>query len=173
MDIHKFLELLVGRWRSQRSDHQFSQGNGSDVRSLIEITSLSTDSPELDSLCQLHHFEPSQAIATLTMTWEEESLSAKKPSGSTVIVAIPDNASSPNKGIIFTSSSAGKYKGSYELGTDEALTIQTITDHEIIEERLWYGNPNLRFRVATVMDRDRQVRSSKFYSEIRIAAPKA
>ena len=107
------------------------------------------------------------------MTWEEESLSAKKPSGSTLIVAIPENAAAPNKGIIFTSSIAGNYKGSYELGTDEALTIQTITDRDIIEERLWYGNPNLRFRVATLLDRDRQVRSSKFYSEIRIAAPKS
>ena len=172
MDIHQFLELFVGRWRSQRSDHQFSKGNGSDTRAVIEITALSLDDPELVAICQKHDVHPHNAIHPIKMSWEEESLSSNKPKGSALIIAVPNDLNSPQKGVILTKQG----KGVYELGVDEALTIQTITAQNVIEERIWYGNPNLRFRVATLLQgdgvSDRNVQSSKFYSEIRSVAPK-
>ena len=172
MDIYQFLELFVGRWRSQRSDHQFGEGNGSDTRSVIEITALSLDDPDLINICQKHGIDPNTAIQPMKMSWEEESLSSNKPKGYALIVPIPD-PNSPQKGLILTRQG----KGTYELGTDEALTIQTLTSQNAIEERIWYGNPNLRFRVATLLQgdqaSDRRVQSSKFYSEIRSTAPKA
>jgi phycoerythrin-associated linker protein len=172
MDIHQFLELFVGRWRSQRSDHQFSKGNGSDTRSVIEITTLSLDAPDLVAICQQYAIHPNTAIHPMKMSWEEESLSSNKPKGYALIVPVPVDLNSPQKGLILTKQG----KGTYELGADEALTIQTITTQNIIEERIWYGNPNLRFRVATLLQGDvvgdRHVQSSKFYSEIRSAVPK-
>ncbi len=172
MDIYQFLELFVGRWRSQRSDHQFGEGDGSDTRSVIDITALSLNDSELISICQKYDIDPSTAIQPMKMSWEEESLSSNKPKGYALIVPVPDLAS-PSKGLILTQQG----KGVYELGSDEALTIQTVTGQNAIEERIWYGNPNLRFRVATLLqgDRasDRRVQSSKFYSEIRSAMPKA
>ncbi|GBO56507.1 phycoerythrin linker protein CpeS homolog [Pseudanabaena sp. lw0831] len=167
MDIHQFLELFVGRWRSQRSDHQFSKGNGSDARAVIEITALNLDDPDLVAICQKHDIHPHTAIHPIKMSWEEESLSSNKPKGHALIVPVPNNLNSPQKGLILTKQG----KGIYELGADEALTIQTITAQNVIEERIWYGNPNLRFRVATLLRgnivSDRHVQSSKFYSEIR------
>jgi phycoerythrin-associated linker protein len=172
MDIHQFLELFVGRWRSQRSDHQFSKGNGSDTRSVIEITALSLDDPDLIAICQKHDIHPNTAIHPMKMSWEEESLSSNKPKGKALIVPVPNDLNSPQKGLILTSQG----KGVYKLGADEALTIQTVTAQNAIEERIWYGNPNLRFRVATLLQGDiashRHVQSSKFYSEIRSIAPK-
>lgn len=172
MDIHQFLELFVGRWRSQRSDHQFGKGNGSDTRSLIEITALSLDDPSLIAICQKHDIDPNAAIHPMRMSWEEESLNSKKPQGFALIVPVPLHVDSPQKGTIFTEQS----KGNYELGADESLTIQTMIDQNVIEERIWYGNPNLRFRVATLIQSDpvsdRHVQSSKFYSEIRSMLPK-
>ncbi|MBD2177098.1 phycobiliprotein lyase [Pseudanabaena sp. FACHB-1998] len=172
MDIHQFLELFVGRWRSQRSDHQFSKGNGSDTRSLIEITPLSLDDPNLIAICQKHNLDPLKAIQPMQMSWEEESLSSKKPSGVSFIVPIPHEATELKKGLILTSQS----KGEYELAEDESLTIRTVVDQGSLEERIWYGNPNLRFRVATLIHKDqssdRHVQSSKFYSEIRISPAK-
>ena len=173
MDIYQFLELFVGRWRSQRSALQFSQGNGSDTRAAIEITVVNLDDPDLVAICQKYEIHPKTAIHPMKMSWEEESLSTNKPKGYALIVPVPDDLSSPEKGLILTKQG----KGAYELGTDEALTIQTITAQNVIEERIWYGNPNLRFRVATLLQgnvvSDRHVQSSKFYSEIRIAVPKA
>lgn len=172
MDIHQFLELFVGRWRSQRSDHQFSKGNGSDARSVIEITALSLDDPDLVEICQKYDIDPNATIHPMKMSWEEESLSSNKPKGNNLIVPVPSDLNSPQKGLILTKQG----KGAYELGADEALTIQTITVQNVIEERIWYGNPNLRFRVATLLQADiasdRSVKSSKFYSEIRSAVPK-
>lgn len=172
MDIYQFLELFVGRWRSQRSDHQFSKGNGSDARSVIEITALSLNDPDLVGICQKHDIHPNTAIHPMKMSWEEESLSSNKPKGITLIVPVPNDLDSPQKGLILTRQG----KAVYELGTDEALTIQTRTAQNVVEERIWYGNPNLRFRVATLLQVDinssRHVQSSKFYSEIRSAVPK-
>ena len=172
MDIYQFLELFVGRWRSQRSDHQFSKGNGSDTRSVIEITTLNLDDPDLIAICQKHDISPNAVIHPMKISWEEESLSSNKPNGNALIVPVPNDLDSPQKGVILTRQS----KGAYELGADEALTIQTVTAQNAIEERIWYGNPNLRFRVATLLHgehaSDRRVQSSNFYSEIRSVAPK-
>ncbi|ELS33857.1 MULTISPECIES: phycobiliprotein lyase [Pseudanabaena] len=180
MDIHQFLELFVGRWRSQRSDHQFGEGNGNDSRSVIEITSLSLNDPELIATCQSHDIDINAVVLPIKISWEEESLNSNKPKGNALLVPVPD-PEMPSKGVILTKLG----KGVYEFGADEALTIQTVTAHAAIEERIWYGNPNLRFRVATLLqgdrgsdrqtDRqtDRQVKSSTFYSEIRSTAPKA
>jgi phycoerythrin-associated linker protein len=170
MDIHQFLKLFVGRWRSQRSDHQFSKGNGGDARSVIDFTALNLDDPDLVAICQKYGVNPNTMIHPMKMSWEEESLSSNKPKGQALIVAVPDDLNSSQKGLVLTKQG----KSIYELGVDEALTIKTITAQNVIEERIWYGNPNLRFRVVTLFDgdvvSDRHVQSSKFYSEIRTTA---
>ena len=171
MDIHQFLELLVGRWRSQRSDHQFGQENGNDSRSLLEINALSTEDTALITICQKYDIDPNTAQYAVRTSWEEESLSSIKSTGSAVIVAVP-NSASPHKGLILSEQG----KGIYEYAQDESLTIHTVTSQGIAKERIWYGNPNLRFRVTTVLQDstagDRHIQSSKFYSEIRISPPK-
>ncbi|PZU97130.1 MAG: hypothetical protein DCE90_08340 [Pseudanabaena sp.] len=179
MDIHQFLELFVGRWRSQRSDHQFSKGNGSDTRSVIDIIALSCDCPEVLAICQKYGVEASALTQPMQLSWEEESLSSNKPKGTSLFVPVPD-PSNASKGLILTDCA----KGSYEFAEDESLSITTTTDQGLIEERVWYGNPNLRFRVATLLKTnavsdsqvgnksDRVVSSSKFYSEIRVSPPK-
>ena len=171
MDIHQFLQLFVGRWRSQRSDHQFGQGNGSDARSEITISDLSLDAPEVVNLCQKYSVDQQAAISPMQLVWEEDSLSSRKPKGGTLLITIP-NVETSNSGVILTNGS----KSDYEFAADESLTIKTAIAGGVIEERIWYGNPNLRFRVATLIKEaslgDRLVQSSKFYSEIRIGAPK-
>jgi len=172
MDIYQFLELFVGRWRSQRSDHQFGKGDGNDTRAVIEITALSVETPEVIAICQKYGVEATEEIRPMKMSWEEESLSSNKPKGSSLIVTVPDSLTSPQTGLILSH----KNKGTYEFASDESLTIKTLTSQGLLEERIWYGNPNLRFRVATLLQgdqiSDRAVQSSKFYSEIRIATSK-
>ncbi|WP_271253444.1 phycobiliprotein lyase [Pseudanabaena sp. Chao 1811] len=172
MDIHQFLELLVGRWRSQRSDHQFGQENGNDNRCVLEINALGMDDPSLVAICQKYDVDPHDTIYSLQTVWEEESLSSIKPKGSALLVLVPNDRATPHKGLVLSAQG----KGVYEFGEDESLTIQTVTAQGAIEERIWYGNPNLRFRVATLLQgnsaSDHHVQSSTFYSEIRISAPK-
>jgi phycoerythrin-associated linker protein len=182
MDIYKFLELFVGRWRSQRSDHQFGQGSGGDSRSVLDITPLGVEQPEVLAICQKFNIDvkmPDLLIQGLHMAWEEESLSSNKPRGQALFVVVFDPAianqssvAGQQEGIILS----GLGKGRFTLAADESMTIETMTDQGAIAERIWYGNPNLRFRVATLLhhgdQQDWQVCSSKFYSEIRVALPK-
>jgi phycoerythrin-associated linker protein len=172
MDIYQFLELFVGRWRSQRSDHQFVNGDGNDIRAVIEITALSVEAPEVIAICQKYDVVASPEITPMTFSWEEESLSSNKPKGSTSLIFVPSDLTSPQTGFILSE----KNKGAYEFATDESLTIKTVTNQGLLEERIWYGNPNLRFRVATLLESNQTsdpiVLSSKFYSEIRSATPK-
>ncbi|MDX2256213.1 MAG: phycobiliprotein lyase [Pseudanabaenaceae cyanobacterium bins.39] len=183
MDIYKFLELFVGRWRSQRSDHQFGQENGNDSRSVLDIKFLEADQSEVVGICQKFNIDlslPELVIRALHMSWEEESLSSNKPKGQTMFVVVFDkaianqNIEEGQTGIVL--SALGK--GHFTLSADESLTIQTETEQGKVVERIWYGNPNLRFRVATVLqdapESDQQnllVQSSKFYSEIRVSSP--
>ena len=172
MDIHQFLELFVGRWRSQRSDHQFGQENGNDSRALIEINILSIDHPSVVAICQKYDTNPQTVLHPIETSWEEESLSSIKPKGSALIVPVPNDIATPYTGLILSE----KGKGVYKFGKDESLTIHTVTDQGAIEERIWYGNHNLRFRVATVLQGNvgnSRIQLSKFYSEIRTAAPKS
>lgn len=173
MDIYQFLELFVGRWRSQRSDHQFGQENGSDSRALLEINALSVDDPSLIAICQKYDIDSHTTLHPLRTSWEEESVSSIKPQGVGLIVPVPNSTDTPSKGLILSEQG----KGVYEFGTDESLTIQTVISQTFIEERVWYGNPNLRFRVVTVGNinklNDRRIHSSTFYSEIRIPPPKS
>jgi phycoerythrin-associated linker protein len=180
MDIYQFLELFVGRWRSQRSDHQFGKGDGNDIRAVIEITSLSVEAPQVIAICQKYDVEASAGIVSMRFSWEEESLSSNKPKGGDLLVFVPSSLSSGLPSDL-TSSQTGcilteKNKGNYEFASDESLTIKTLTNQGLLEERIWYGNPNLRFRVATLLQgdqiSDRHIQSSKFYSEIRIVASK-
>jgi phycoerythrin-associated linker protein len=116
----------------------------------------------------------------MRFSWEEESLSSNKPKGGDLLVFVPSSLSSGLPSDL-TSSQTGcilteKNKGNYEFASDESLTIKTLTNQGLLEERIWYGNPNLRFRVATLLQgdqiSDRHIQSSKFYSEIRIVASK-
>jgi phycoerythrin-associated linker protein len=170
MDIHQFLQLFIGRWRSQRSNHLFGQETGGDTRSEIIITELSPDAPEVVNLCQKYDLNQQSVRSSLQLAWEEESLSSRKPKGDTMLITIPDLENS-NTGVILSNAS----KSFYEFAADESLTIKTAIADGAIEERVWYGNPNLRFRVATLIKKaasgDRLVQSSKFYSEIRIGTP--
>jgi phycoerythrin-associated linker protein len=176
MDIYQFLELFVGRWRSQRSDHQFGKGDGNDIRAVIEVTALSVEAPEVIAICQKHDVEASAGIVPMKFSWEEESLSSNKPKGGDLLVfvpiSLPSDLTASQTGCILTE----KNKGNYEFASDESLTIKTLTNQGLLEERIWYGNPNLRFRVATLLQgdqiSDRHIQSSKFYSEIRIVASK-
>jgi phycoerythrin-associated linker protein len=171
MDICQFLEFFVGRWRSQRSDHRFGQENSHDSRSLIEINALAMDNPSLIAICQKYEINPQTTLHPIETSWEEESLSSIKPKGVALIVPVPTDPAAPSKGLVFSEQG----KGVYKFGEDESLTIHTVTAQGAIEERIWYGNPNLRFRVATVLQGNignSRIQSSKFYSEIRIPTPK-
>ncbi|MFN6560356.1 MAG: phycobiliprotein lyase [Nostoc sp. ChiSLP01] len=171
MKITEFFELSIGRWRSQRSGHHLAFAHFEEVLSTIDIESLSTDDPSVQEICKLYDVNTSSITHPFRMTWEGESDWDDKPiSGSTVLVPIPD-IENPSKGKLLREKGYAETipaVGKYHLSDDGVFTLLTQYDLAAAEERIWFANPNLRFRVSMIKTSDgKGVTTASFSSEIR------
>jgi phycoerythrin-associated linker protein len=143
------------------------------VRSEIEILPLTLESSAVIELCQAYGIDPSQAVAPFHMSWEGQSDWDENEvlKGSTVLVPIPD-PNLPNRGQLLrdrgyaeTIPAAGKY----HITEDDVFVLMTEYDRAAAEERIWFANPNLRFRVSTIKTSDgKGVVTASFASELRV-----
>jgi phycoerythrin-associated linker protein len=171
MEITEFFELSIGRWRSQRSGHHLAFAHFEQVLSDIDIESLSTDDPAVLAICQLYDTDPTAITHPFRMTWEGSSDWDDKPiSGSTVLVPIPD-IENPSRGKLLRDKGYAETipaVAKYDLSDDGIFTLLTEYELAAAEERIWFANPNLRFRVATIKTSDgKGVTTASFSSEIR------
>jgi phycoerythrin-associated linker protein len=172
MDITQFVAGSIGQWKSQRSAHHMIFGHFEAVRSEIDIVALTPDNPAVIELCQAYEIDPSQAVSPFHMSWEGESDWDEKEvlKGSTVLVPIPD-PNLPNRGLLLrdrgyaeTMAAAAKY----HITEDGVFVLITEYDRAAAEERIWFVNPNLRFRVSTIKTSDGNgVVTASFSSELR------
>ncbi|MDF5708152.1 MAG: phycobiliprotein lyase [Nostoc sp. S4] len=171
MKIIEFFELSIGRWRSQRSGHHLAFAHFEEVLSTIDIESLSHDDPAVQEICKLYDTDLGSIIHPFRMTWEGESDWDDKPiSGSTVLVPIPD-VENPSTGKLLREKGYAEIipaVGKYHLSDDGIFTLVTEYDLAAAEERIWFANPNLRFRVSLIKTSDgKGVTTASFSSEIR------
>jgi phycoerythrin-associated linker protein len=172
MDITQFVAGSIGQWKSQRSAHHMIFGHFEAVRSEIDIIALTPDNPAVIELCQAYEIDSSQAVSPFHMSWEGESDWDEKEvlKGSTVLVPIPD-PTLPNRGLLLrdrgyaeTMAAAAKY----HITEDGVFVLITEYDRAAAEERIWFVNPNLRFRVSTIKTSDGTgVVTASFSSELR------
>ncbi len=176
MDITQFVNGSIGQWRSQRSAHHMLFGHFEAVRSEIEIVALTNTDPAVIELCQAYDIDPSRAVVPFQMSWEGQSDWDENEvlKGSTVLVPIPDPQLSNcgellrDRGYAETIPAAGKY----QITTDGVFILDTLYDRAAAEERIWFGNPNLRFRVSTIKTSDGTgVVTASFSSELRTNLP--
>jgi phycoerythrin-associated linker protein len=173
MDITQFVAGSIGQWKSQRSAHHMIFGHFEAVRSEIDIVALTPADLAVIELCQAYDIDPSQAISPFHMSWEGESDWDEKEvlKGSTVLVPIPD-PNLPNRGLLLrdrgyaeTMAAAAKY----HITEDGVFVLITEYDRAAAEERIWFVNPNLRFRVSTIKTSDGTgVVTASFSSELRV-----
>ena len=176
MDIIQFVAGSIGQWKSQRSAHHMIFGHFEAVRSAIDIVTLTPDDPAVIELCHAYDIDPHQAVSPFQMSWEGESDWDEQEvlKGSTVLVPIPD-PNLPNRGLLLrdrgyaeTMAAAAKY----QITEDSVFILTTEYDRAAAEERIWFVNPNLRFRVSTIKTSDGTgVVTASFSSELR-AMPK-
>ncbi len=171
MNITEFFELSIGRWRSQRSGHHLAFAHFEEVRSTIDIEPLATDDPAVLEICKFYGVDPATITYPFRMTWEGESdWDEKTLSGSTVLVPVPD-VNNPAQGKLLRDQGYAETiaaVGNYHLSEDGTFTLLTEYDRAAAEERIWFANPNLRFRVAMIKTSDgKGVTTASFSSEIR------
>lgn len=172
MDIIQFLQLSIGRWRSQRSGHHLAFSHYEQVQSTIDIVALNPDEPAVIDICQLCEFDPAKAFHPFRMTWEGESDWDDKEilAGSCVLVPIPEQ-DNPNRGKLLREQGYAETipaVGEYHLTEDGTFILITTYDRAAAEERIWFATPNLRLRVSLIKTSSGAgVTTASFSSEIR------
>ena len=94
MDITQFVELSLGRWRSQRSVHHLGFGHFEQVTSTIDIDPINKSDPAVVSLCESYDIDPATINSPFRMSWEGESDwdDDETFEGKTILVPIPNKA---------------------------------------------------------------------------------
>ena len=172
MTITEFVEKSLGSWRSLRSVHHLAFSHLEEVNSEIEIISLSKDAPEVVNLCIEHKIDSKLVESPFRMTWEGESdwNEQEELKGTTVLVPIPD-PDNPRKGQLLRDRGYAETMTAiarYEFQADETFVLTTSYDRASAEEKIWFINPNLRFRVSMIKTSDgKGVVNASFSTEIR------
>ena len=172
MDIRKFVELSLGRWRSQRSAHHLAFSHFEEVTSTIDIVPLAEEDLEVINLCKSYEIDPQMTSHPFRMSWEGESdwEEAETFEGTTILVPIPDPENPKagrllrDQGYAETIPSIGKYR----ISEDGTFVLLTEYERATAEEKIWFVNPNFRLRVSLIKTSEGSgVVTASFSSEIR------
>lgn len=172
MDITEFVANSIGRWRSQRSVHHLAFGHFEAVESDIEIAALASDDPIAIDLCKDYGIDPSAAVSPFRMSWEGHSDwdDSETVSGSCILIPIPDR-DRPNCGKLLRDRGYAETipaAGDYYLTEDGTFVLVTAYDRAAAEEKIWFVNPNVRYRVSSIKtSAGTGVVTASFSSEIR------
>ncbi|ACK73788.1 putative phycoerythrin-associated linker protein, CpeS (plasmid) [Gloeothece citriformis PCC 7424] len=172
MDIAEFVKLSFGKWRSQRSAHNLAFSHFEQVISTIDIVPLSSEDPAVIALCESYKIEPKLAIHPFRMSWEGESdwEEGEIIKGTTILVPISD-PNDPKKGQLLRDQGYAETipsVGNYHFNEEGCFILITPYDRAMAEERIWFGTPNLRFRVSLIKtSAGTGVVTASFASEIR------
>ncbi|MEM9539649.1 MAG: phycobiliprotein lyase [Cyanobacteria bacterium P01_E01_bin.42] len=172
MNIDEFVRASFGRWRSQRSGHNLAFQHFEEVRSTIDISALASDDPNVIELCKSSKVDPNAIATPFKMEWEGESDwdEEETMAGSCILVPVPDR-DRPNAGLLLRSQGYAETIeaiGRYRITDEETFILETEYDRAAAEEKIWFGTPNLRFRVSLIKTSDgKGIVTASFASEIR------
>jgi phycoerythrin-associated linker protein len=172
MDITEFVNLSLGRWKSQRSTHHLAFGHFEQVTSTIDIVPLAKEETEVIQLCKSHGIEPENVSHPFRMSWEGESDWDEQATftGTTILVPIPDLDNSQSGRLLRDQGYAETIPaiGRYSLSSDGTFTLLTEYERATAEEKIWFVNPNFRLRVSLIKTSGGTgVVTASFSSEIR------
>lgn len=158
MDIVTFVGQSIGRWRSQRTAHHLTFRHSEEVQSTIDIEEVEPDHPDVLKLCETYGVAIADISTPFRMTWEGESDwdededEQQTLSGSTVLIPVPDKEN-PRKGKLLRDQGYAETiaaAGEYHFTDDDTFVLVTSYDRAAAEEKIWFVNPNLRFRVSMI-----------------------
>lgn len=172
MDITRFVELSLGRWRSQRSAHHLAFSHFEQVTSTIDIIALPEEDTGVIDLCKSHDIDPNSARNPFRMSWEGESDWDDNSTfqGTTILVPIPD-VDNPRSGRLLRDQGYAETIpsiGRYHFQEDGTFVLLTDYERATAEERIWFVTPNFRLRVSLIKTSEGTgVVTASFSSEIR------
>lgn len=166
MEIVNFFESLAGKWFSQRTTHYLTSQSSQAGQSNLLIEFLAHTDSSLKQLCEQLGQDPSQIACGLKVNQDSRlDGDTQSTQSSTLMVAMhPDDS---GQGVLMQSApDQSPAKGQYTV-ENKVLSMVTQTKDGVMEERLWFVNPNLRMRTSVFKTGD-EVQMASFCSEIRM-----
>ncbi|NJL47412.1 MAG: phycobiliprotein lyase [Leptolyngbyaceae cyanobacterium SM2_5_2] len=166
MNIVNFFDTLAGKWFSQRTTHDLVNQSSQAGQSNLLIELLPATDASLIQLCEQTGHAPSQIACGLRVNQDSRlDGDTQNTQRSTLMVILqPDQAGG---GVLLQSDASGPAtQGEYYL-EHEVLALKTQTPAGLLEERLWFVNPNLRMRTS-VLKVEGTEQLASFCSEIRM-----
>ena len=173
MDIDTFVMRSLGQWRSQRSAHHLAFAHFEEIRSMIDIELLEKTDAAVLALCKQQSVDVGAIATPFKMSWEGETDWNEEDvlKGQTILVPVPD----------LTQANAGKLlrdqgyaetmpaAGDYIIHSDGTFVLTTPYDRASAEEKIWFANDNLRFRVSLIKTSNgKGVTTASLSSEVRV-----
>lgn len=180
MDIVTFVDQSIGRWQSQRTAHHLTFRHSEEVKSTIDIEVVEPDHPDVARLCGVYGVAIADIVAPFRMTWEgqsdwdEDEEEQQTLAGTTILIPVPDK-DNPRQGKLLRDQGYAETvaaAGDYHFTDDDTFVLVTSYDRAAAEEKIWFVNPTLRFRVSMIKTSDGTgVLTASFASEIRAELP--
>ncbi|MEO1620181.1 MAG: phycobiliprotein lyase [Cyanobacteria bacterium J06632_3] len=175
MDIDTFVARSLGRWKSQRSAHHLAFAHFEEIRSMIDIEGLEKDDPAVLALCESQGVDVRKIATPFKMSWEGETDWDEDDvlKGQTILVPVP-SLEGGNRGKLLRDQGYAETvaaAGDYSIGEDGTFVLKTGYDRAAAEEKIWFANDNLRFRVSLIKTSNGEgVTTASLSSEVRISA---
>ena len=143
-----------------------------EVRSEIDIVSVSASDPEVLTLCKACAIDPAAVVQPFRMSWQGESDwdENEKLEGSSILVPVPDSADGRRGRLLRDRGYAETVTAvsTYSIAEDDTFVLLSAYDRAAAEERIWFGTPDVRFRVSLIRTSDgKGVVTASFASEVR------
>ena len=174
MDIDTFVARSLGQWKSQRSAHHLAFAHFEEIRSIIKIAALDKGDPAVVELCKDQGADPTKIATPFKMSWEGETDWNEEDvlKGETILVPIPDLGGT-NSGQLLRDQGYAETipaAGHYVINSDETFVLTTAYDRAAAEEKIWFANDNLRFRVSLIKTSNgKGVTTASLSSEVRLS----
>lgn len=143
-----------------------------EVRSEIDIVSVSATDPEVLALCKACDIDPAAVVRPFRMSWQGESDWDENETleGSSILVPVPDPDDGRRGRLLRDRGYAETMTAvsTYSMMEDGTFVLLSAYDRAAAEERIWFGTPDVRFRVSLIRTSDgKGVVTASFASEVR------
>lgn len=151
----EFFQKSAGKWRSLRTTHHLPFRRAETGNSQIFVEALTSDSPKIKEICEIHQVSPQTAVGGAFVEWKASMAwdqGDDNHEGTTVFALVPDKDNSQQGQMLRERGYAEivPVVGKYEIDSEDALVLLTEYETMSIFERFWFVNPNIRVRSSTV-----------------------
>lgn len=167
MNINTFLDKTSGDWFSQRTIYNLSQDEVDNSKANLTINLLSETDAQVTKLSANHNLNLDLSLGAIASNWDNSPDWGKaKQMGNSLMLIFRDDHDNNTGKIVRVLNNNQIVTGKYVLAEDESLTIIIEENKQYIEERIWFGSDNLKFRNTIVKEESKLIQTC-FYSEIR------